>query len=243
MKKLSERVKLLEGLLVKNKIQTLKEDDVMKTSESLVRGFSASRASLKNTDWEVLLEKDKKKAVVVMDAYTGEVKKIEHSASPLGDPYKIVGAAAIVALILFSLLFFKGLPSVTEGVASMLGLDNQQFEALTGGAAMPEGCVPTVRILMSQGVNMMGSGSAYMDDALKTRIEAATGRKVMVMQKTLFNGDEYVLSITFPAGMGTANITNDDIMEKSEICTSAGGTLCDCVKIPDINKLTGSMSA
>jgi uncharacterized membrane protein YkoI len=242
-RKLSERVKLLEGLLVKNKIPTLKEDEVKKTAESLVRGFSAKQASLKNTDWEVLLEKDKKKAVVVIGAYTGEVKKIEHTASPLADPYRLGGIAVIIILIAFSLLFFKGLPSVTEGVASMLGMNDEQFKALTGGSSLPEGCVPTVRILMSQGMSMMGSDNAYMDETLKAKIEGATGRKVMVMQKTLFQDNEYVLAITFPSDMGTANITNEEIMQNAEICSAAAGTLCDCVKIPDVNKLTGFMVA
>jgi hypothetical protein len=82
-----------------------------------------------------------------------------------------------------------------------------------------------------------------MDEALKSRIEAATGRKVMMMQKTLFQDKEYILAITLPADMGTANITNEEIMQKAEICSAAGGVLCDCVKIPDVNKLTGFMVA
>ncbi|MCX6817320.1 MAG: hypothetical protein NTU57_00500 [Candidatus Aenigmarchaeota archaeon] len=241
VKKLTERVKLLEGLLVKSKVTTLKEDEVKKTAEALVKGYKAKQANLKNTDWEVLLEKDKKKAVVVMGAYTGEVKKIDYAKTPFSDPFRLGGIALIIALLVFSVLFFKGLPSVTEGVASMLGMNDEQFKALTGGTSLPEGCVPTVRILMSQGINMVGSESAYMDEALKASIESATGRKVLILQKTEFQGEEFTLAITFPQDMSVTGITNEQIMQNAEVCSAHGGTLCDCVKIPDMNKLAGGL--
>lgn len=242
VKKLTERVKLLEGLLVKSKIPTLKEDEVKKTAEALVKGYKAKQANLKNTDWEILLEKDKKKAVVVIAAYTGEVKKIDYAKTPLSDPFILDGIAVIIVLLVFSVLFFKGLPSVTEGVASMLGMSDEQFKALTGGTSLPEGCVPTVRILMSQGgMNMVGSESAYMDDALKAKIESATGRKVLILQKTEFQGEEFTLAITFPQDMNVTNITNEQLTQNTEVCSTHGETLCDCVKIPDMSKLAGGL--
>lgn len=241
VKKLTERVKLLEGLLVKHKIPTLKEDEVKKTAETLAKGYKAKEVKLNNTDWEVVLEKKGKVAIVVLGAYTGEVKAIDYSKTPFSDPLRLGGIAVIIALLVFSVLFFKGLPSVTEGVASMLGMSDEQFKALTGGTMLPEGCVPTVRILMSQGINMVGSESAYMDDALKAKIESATGRKVLVMQKTEFQGDEFTLAITFPQDMNVTGMTSEQITQNAEVCSAHGETLCDCVKIPDMNKLAGGL--
>lgn len=236
IKKLEERVKLLEGFLLKQKAPTLKEDEVKKTAEALLPGFAAKQANLKNTEWEILLEKGSRMAVVVLGAYTGEVKKIERGTDRLRNPYVIAGIAIIIAVVAFSLLNFSGLPSVTEGVASMLGLSDEQFKSLTGGSSLPEGCVATVRILMKQGVSVVGGENAYKNDNLQRLIETRTGRQVMLMYKTLYEGSEYIISITLPGGMDASNMSNYEITENAEICSSTSDTFCDCVKIPEISK-------
>jgi hypothetical protein len=237
IKKLEERVRLLEGVLLGQKTPTLKEGEARKTAESLLPGFSAEQAGLKDADWEILLEKGGRKAVVTLGAYTGEVKKIERGGR-LRDPYVIAGAAIIVAVVIFSVLNFSGFPSVTEGVASMLGMSDEQFKSLTGGGPLPEGCVATVRILMKQGVSVVGGENTYSDDMLKGIIEAATGRSVMLMYKTDYEGSGYIISITIPKGMEASNVSNDEMMKNAEICSSTSDTFCDCIKIPEMGGMT-----
>jgi hypothetical protein len=240
-RKLEERVELLEGLLLKQNAPTLNEDEVKRTAESLLPGFSAKQASLKAADWEILLEKGEKKAVVVLGAYTGDVRQIERGTERLRDPRVIAGVAIIIALVAFAVLSFRSLPSVTEGVASMLGMSDEQFQSLTGGGSLPQGCVATVRILMKQGVSIIGGENTYSDDRLKGIIEAATGRSVMLMYKTVYEGKEYVISMTIPKGMDISNVSNDEMMKNAEICSSASGTFCDCVKIPELGNMPTGM--
>jgi len=235
--KLEERVKLLEGFLLKQKAPTLKENEAKKTAESLLAGFSAKKADLKGADWEILLENGKRKAVAVIGAYTGEVKRIDRGTDMLRNPYAIAGIGIIIAVAAFSVLGFSGFPSITEGVASMLGLNEEQFNSLTGSNSLPEECVATVRILMSQGVKIVGGGDTYKSEELEKIVEDATGRQVMLMYKTLYEGNEYIISITIPVGMDTSNISDYEIMQNAEICASTYETLCDCVKIPELNKM------
>jgi hypothetical protein len=236
-KKLAERVKLLEGVLIKQKTPTLKEEEVKKIAESLLPGFAAKQANLKSADWEILLEKGKRKATVVLGAYTGEVRHVERGFDRILDPHILAGIALIIAFMVFSLLNFTGLPSVTEGVASMLGMSDAQFKSLTGSNSLPQGCVATVRILMNQGVSVIGGENTYTDETLKRAIEAATGRDVMLMYKTSYQNAEYIVSITLPQGMDTSKITNNEIMQSAEICTSTRSVFCDCVKIPEVSNM------
>jgi hypothetical protein len=57
------------------------------------------------------------------------------------------------------------------------------------------------------------------------------------MYKTAYEGKEYVVSITLPRDMDTSNVSNEQIMENAEICTSTSETFCDCVKIPELNRM------
>ena len=244
IRKLEERVKLLEGFMVKNKIPVLKEDEVRKTAEMLVPGFTAKQASLKGTDWKIVLEKGDKKAAVVFDAYTGDVKMVERAGGRF-NPLMLAGIAIIICLAVFSLLSFRGLPTIAENIASLLGMSPDQFSSLMGSKAMPEGCVPTVRIVMSQGISVIGGEDMYKDDTAKRMIENATGRDVMLMYNTDYEGKNYTISITLPKGMNMTGVSNDEIMQNTEICTSISETLCDCIKIPELSKtpMTGLIVA
>jgi hypothetical protein len=244
MKKLQERVRLLEGLLIKERVQTLKEDEVKKTAEALMPGFAAKQADLKGTAWEILLEKGEKKAMVVLGAYTGEVRKIEHFGTK--DSYMIAGVVVIALIAVFAVLNFRGVPSFAEGVASLFGMNEDQFNALLGGKEMPAGCVQTVRVMMKHGVSVISSGeNAYRDDAVVSMIERETGRQVVLMYKTDYEGREYILSITLPSAFNASEgFSNEDLMQNAEICTSTSEILCDCIKIPELsNMMTGFIVA
>jgi hypothetical protein len=244
-RKLQERVSLLEGLLLKHNVPTIREGDARKTAESLVPGFVSKRANLKGSDWEVLLEREDRKAVVVMGAYTGEVKKVEHTGEIgfFSDPLRIIGVALIITVVAFSMFNFRGFPSMLEGVASLLGMNPEQFEMLTGGGEVPEGCVPTIRILMKHGVSVLGGEASYTNENVKNIIERETGRQVALMYEKDFEDKNYIISITLPMGTDLSDLTNENIVENSEICTSTEEILCDCIKIPDINVPTGFIVA
>ncbi|NIP40979.1 MAG: hypothetical protein GTN39_05700, partial [Candidatus Aenigmarchaeota archaeon] len=244
-RKLQERVSLLEGILLKYKIPTLKEDEVRRTAETLVPGFTTKQANLKDTDWEILLERGDKKAAVIMGAYTGEVKKIEHLEEKglLSDPVRIIGIAMIIFLVAFSILNFRGFPTMLESVASFLGMSPEQFNMLIGNEDLPEGCVSASRLLMKHGISILGGAGSYSNENVKQIIESETGRDVVLMHQTDLGGEDYIISVTLPEGMDTSTMTNQEMLESSEICSSTEEMLCNCVKIPDINVPTGFIIA
>jgi hypothetical protein len=238
IKTLQQRVALLEGMLIKSRAPVLREDEVKKTAETLMKGFDAKEATLRKNDWVVTLAKEDRKALVVIGAFTGEVKHMEKQGSALArDPLKIVGAAVIVVLIALILMNFKGFPSMLDSIGSLLGMDPEDMQTLFGGSGdLPEGCVPTVRILMSQGVNIFGGEGSFEDESVRQMIEQETGRQVIMMYEVEYIGSNYVLSITLPFGSG---VTQEELMKNSQICSSLGNTFCECINLPDINLPTG----
>jgi hypothetical protein len=236
IRRLQGKIKLLEDIINKHKIPALNEHEAMRVAESVVPGFSARHAVRKDADWEITLERDKKGALVVLGAYTGEVKRIEH-AGRFQDSYMIAGVVIIAVFFAFSLLSFRSIPSISDGVASLLGMDPGQFNSLIG-TNTPEGCVSPVKIMMSKGVSVVRSENIYQDENVKNMIESASGRRVMMMYKTDFEGKEYIISITVPYGMATSNtsaLNNEEVLNNSEICVSTLEKLCGCIKIPDVN--------
>lgn len=247
IKKLRGRIDLLKGLLIKEKVPTIEESKIKKTAEGLVPGFTAEKTTLRDSDWEVTLENEEKRAIAVIDAYTGEVKKIEHLGAMgkiLSDPLRIVGAAVIIGLLALTLLNFQGLPNMFEGVASLLGMSTEQFNSIMGSdEGLPSGCVSAMKIAMSQGVSVMGGENSYTNEDVKRMIESETGRVVMLMYQTEYQGSDYILSITLPSEMEFTGLSNEAIMQNAEICSSTEEILCDCVKLPDLNFPTGFIIA
>ena len=87
---------------------------------------------------------------------------------------------------------------------------------------------------MEKGVSVIGGEEAYDNDALKSMIESETGRQVMLMYRTDYEGSEYIISITLPDGIEQQAMSNDELMKNAEICASTFDTLCDCIKIPEL---------
>ncbi|MCK5022611.1 MAG: hypothetical protein KAS04_00415, partial [Candidatus Aenigmarchaeota archaeon] len=245
IKTLRERIGLLEGILIKTNAPMLKETEVKKTAETLLRGYDAKEAKLNKNNWEILLVKDEKRAIVVMGAFTGEIKSVEKQGSHLlKDPIKIVGVAAIIILAIVVLLNFRGFPSMLDSIASMIGMDPQELGALFGDSSnLPEGCVPTVRILMQQGVNVMGGEGTYSNENVRQMIESQTGRQVFMMYEAEYANTNYILSITLPSDMTLSGFTNEELMENMQICSSTEETFCECIDVPDINMPTGFIVA
>lgn len=217
--KLQERVSLLEGLLLKHEVPTLREDEVKKTSEALVPGFKAKEADLKKTDWEILLERGERKVKVILSAYTGEVKKIEHLGAKgmLSDPVRIIGIALVIFLVAFSLLNFRGFPSMMEGVASLLGMSPEQFSMFAGSEELPEGCVPVTDLLTEHGISVLGGESAYRNEEVKNMIEGEAGVNIEWMYRIDHEGANYILAVD----SGLQNM-----------CSATEDKFCQCIRIP-----------
>lgn len=218
LRKLKERVSLLEGLLLKHRVPTLREGEVRKIAESLVHGFAARHASLKKTDWEIFLEKGEKKARVVIGAYTGEVKKVEHlGAKFFSDPLRTIGVILIISLAAFSLFSFRGFPNMLEDVSSLLGMSPEQLGMFYGGENLPEGCVSVTRLLMKPGVSVFGGESSYTNEEVKAMIEKEAGFGIERMYVVDYEGKNYILAA-------------DSTFEN--ICSATESRFCQCIKIP-----------
>ncbi len=219
IRKLQERINLLKGILLKYNVPTLKEHDAVTKSETLVHGFKAKHASLKGANWEVFLEKGERKAKVIMSAYTGEVKKVEHIRTKgiLSDPVRIIGVALIIFVVAFSLLNFRGFPDMMEGVASLLGMSPEQFSMFTGAGNLPEGCVSVTSLLTEHGISVIGGENMYRNEEVEGMIENESGFEIEWMYMADYEGSNYIIAV-------------DSSLEN--ICSATEEKFCHCIKVP-----------
>ncbi|MEM5871755.1 MAG: hypothetical protein QW051_02695 [Candidatus Aenigmatarchaeota archaeon] len=236
---LKERIKLLESILIKEKIQPIKEIDIKKTAEALVPGFSSKEAKLNEAEWEVFLEKGNKKAKVIFGAYTGEVRKIEYEN--MRNTNLVIGALIILSIFTFTILNFKGFPNIYQSISPLFGLTDEQFNSLFGIKEMPKDCVATIRILSKQGVKILGStGVESVNEEIKTIIKNSTNNTAILAYEAEYNGKNYTVVITLPKSFeNKTNTTNEDIAKNAEICTLKEKEICDCIRLADIQKITG----
>jgi len=245
--RLTERNKLLEGLLVSHKVPTLKEKRVREIAESIVHGYRSESARHKGEEWEVTLAKGKSKAKIVLGAYTGEMKSISYERSKaealLSDPFKIAGLIIIIGFMVFAVFNFRGFPSMTDGIARLMGMEPEQFNALINpNENIPEGCVSASKLLMKHGINI-GGLPPYEDESLKNMIEQETGRQVVLMYETEDDGNDYVVAITLPLNIDLTGLSNQELIQNSDICSATKTRLCDCLKISEMSIPTGFMIA
>jgi hypothetical protein len=237
---LEERIKLLENILAKEKVQPIKENDAKKMAEALVKGFTVKEANLKLPVWEILLEKGSKKAKIILGAYTGDVRKIDYVGRK--DVSTIAGILIIVFIAIFTLVNFKGFPSFTETIAPLFGMNETQFNEFFGPKQMPEGCVRILSILAKQGVKVIGSEqNLYKNEDVSKMLEANTGKRVLLMYNTTYEGKNYVISVLLPKDYEV--FSEEEIKRYAEICVSTDEVLCECIKIEELNRFTGSFVA
>ena len=216
--KLKKRLGLLEGLLVEHKVPTMNEEEIRKKAGKFVPGYKFKDAKLVKTDWEVFFERGKRKAKVVMGAYDGELKFMEHEMPKMehliSDPARLLGIGILVFVIMFSILNFRGFPSMAQNLPSLFGLSDGGLSGIIGGDKnLPEGCIGAARLALKYNPRL----STYENDEVKSMIEDESGVSVQWMYMIDYEGTDYVLAID-------ANFEN--------ICSATLDNLCQCMKIP-----------
>jgi hypothetical protein len=217
--KLKKRLGLLEGVLVEHKIPPIREEEARKIAEKAIPGYAFREAKLNKTDWEVFLVRDKRKAKVIMGAYDGEVKMVEHDMTGIehliSDPLRILGIGVIIFILGFSLLNFKGFPSMTEGISSVFGLSPDSLFGIVGGdeADMPEGCVSAGRLALKYNPKL----PVFEDQSIEIMIENEAGIDVQWMYRIDYEGTDYILAIDY---------------NFEKICSATFDKLCSCMEIP-----------
>lgn len=219
IKKLKKRVGLLEGLLVEHEVHPISERLVRRRAEKLLPEYSVMDAKLNKTDWEIYLHKGKRKAKVVMGAYDGELKIIEHDMSKIesiiSDPFRIVGIGVIIFILAFSLISFKGFPSMTESLPSLFGMSSDELTGILGGGEenLPEGCVSAGKLALKYSPQL----PLMEDESVEMIIEGGAGIDIQWMYRVDYEGTDYILAID-------ANFEN--------ICSATYEKFCQCIKIP-----------
>jgi uncharacterized protein YceK len=92
-------------------------------------------------------------------------------------------------------------------------------------------------MLVQKGTNVINMQNAYSDDNLKGIIETTTNRQVVSMFTAVYNGRDYVISMTIPKGMTAAGMSNDEVMKNGEICSSTHEAFCECMKLSELNNI------
>lgn len=242
---MKRRISLLRDRLDSGEKGRIPESEARKIAEGAVPGYEAASAKMKGADWEVGMEKGDKTASVTLYAYSGATKGIRESGdSMIADPLKIAGVAIIVLLVVFSATNFRGFPSIFESLSSLIGMDPENLMSLAGaGENLPEGCAPVMKILMKEGISIVGGENIYSNHSVEEIIESETGRQVMLMYESEYRGMEQIISITLPPEIETDGLSNEELMNNAEICSAANGVFCECVSMPDINAFTGMIIA
>ncbi len=219
IEKLKRRVGLLEGLLVEHKVPPLKEEEVKKKAKKLLRGYEIKEAKLKKTDWEITMVRGKKKARIVMGAYDGEVKFMEHEVPKLyhliSDPLRVAGIGMIIFILGFSILNFRGFPTMAEGISSLFASSSYGLGGILGVGEenLPEGCISAGKLALRYNPRL----PLFENETIERMIERGIGRDVQWMYKIEYEGTEYILAI-------------DSDFEN--VCSAREDRVCHCIKIP-----------
>jgi hypothetical protein len=218
IKKLKKRIGVLEGLLLERRIQPISEEIARQTAEQSLSGYRTSEARLNKADWEIYLEKGERKAKVVLGAYDGEIKGITYKKSIkdiFSDPLRIIGIVLIVSFLMTSLINFRGLPNISEGVYSLLGISPDDLKSLFGeDENLPEGCISASRLALKYKPSL----PTYENEDVKKMIENESGFKIGWMYRISYEGRDYVFAID---------------LDFKNFCSATETKFCHCVEIPE----------
>jgi hypothetical protein len=211
IKKLRKRVGLLEGLLLKYRVPTIKEEEARNIAGKAVPGYGIKEAKISRTEWEILMQKGGSKATVVIGAYDGKVKTIDYEMPKteyiISHPFRVLGIGIIILVLGFSMVNFRGFPSMTEGISSMFGFP------LGGDENLPEGCVGAGRLVLKYNPSL----TPLEDESIKAMIESGAGIEIHWMYMIDYEGENYILAID-------SNFEN--------VCSATEEKFCQCIQIP-----------
>jgi hypothetical protein len=236
--KLAKRVEVMESMMLQGRPRPILESDAREIAKQALVGYEAKTAKLKGAEWMVLLEKGNRKASVLMGAFDGYVKEVNHdmplSERLISDPGRVAGIIIIVGILVFSLFSFRGFPTISDSMASMLGMSPEDMKSLLGvDENLPAGCVSARSLFMKTGVNV-GGMPPYQDEAVKTMFEQATGQSVVMMFETDYNGANYIGGMTIPKDMDITAVSQDQMLASANFCAATKTTFCSCMKAPSV---------
>jgi hypothetical protein len=218
-------------------ISTVSDKKAKSIAENAAKNYKAGKAEMIGDIWSVEMESGNKKARVVLDSHSGEVKNIFYHESRLlnffHDPRNAVGIAIVIAVLMFSVLSFSGFPNMLDSVAVLIGMSPEELSGLMGSepANLPEGCVSAGALLRTYSSDLMNNKlPVYTNSALKSAIEEGSGETVFLMYKVDYNNKPYIIAITLPKGMGIEDLDANEIASKANACSATETKFCNCLK-------------
>jgi len=224
---LKRKVTVLETQLDK-KARPMTVAEARRKAEEALPGYESRKGRRVGSEWEIELKKGEHSARVIMDAWDGEIKKVEKDESELAgffrDPLMIAGLAVIVAVIIGSAVFFEGFPDPVQDFTSVLGISMEELANLSakveGSAGIIDntepGCVKLESVMIAyqselQDINFLRS-HIYTDDATSRLVESSSNDVVMGMFMVAHEGHEVVLAFT----------------QSQRVCYLTDGKFCGC---------------
>ena len=135
---------------------------------------------------------------------------------------KYPGAVVIIALIVISIVGFRGLPSIADDISAYTGISADDLKPAQAGCVSP-------LILAAKYGTSLSSLPQYADDKIKGQIESSQNLNVALMYKVDYKDKPYVLAIALPKG---ENLTGQIDTSKATICVANMTSLCSCSKVP-----------
>jgi hypothetical protein len=218
LKEVKEQLAKLKGLLISSRvIKPVAEHQALKMAEKAT-GLKADSAEIKGDEWRVVVKEGEKERLVVLDALTAEVKSILHK-SKIGTFFsrksRIAGVLLLISLLVFILLNFRGLPTITDSL-SEIGLSPETLSGFSDTLKQQQGlldkseCTEAIPVLQDQ--QALSEAQVYSDEATKSMFDEQSGSKVSVMRRVVKNGMELIFGFT----------------ENRKVCFTSNGSFCGC---------------
>ncbi len=131
-------------------------------------------------------------------------------------PTMLIGVAILIVLVVFSMVNFRGYPSIADEIGSFLG-----FSPADTGSGQAAGCIPPISLLMANMEKIQGGDfEPYMDATLESEIETESGHQIEAMLLIEHEGRDYVIAMS----------------PDQYICVATTTDFCSCM---DISQLMG----
>jgi len=132
-------------------------------------------------------------------------------------PISIIGMVVLIALIVISVLFFRGFPSMIEEIGLTeddLNTLADEIDAISGQGDLPDECVSLVILARDIGVEDLMS-SPHEDAAAAALMEEYTGSTVLQTYIVTYDGKDIIIGVTVD----------------EHVCSVLNGELCECFSV------------
>jgi len=146
------------------------------------------------------------------------------------EPLTLAGIIIFAALVLISLVSFRGFPNPTENTLSAIGLNQSDLDQLSGliesvspgEDQMPPGCASPISLIQSLNATsvdeltvVMSQLPAYTDPGMKSLIESNSGETVFQIYRIVYDQRLYALALT----------------TQQSVCSATGDQFCACINV------------